>query len=115
VKVVIAPKITGDLPVHSITPGQHWNYLDNLQLANPDYYKPDKVDLLLDRRTFVEIICYGRWCEPRESPTVLNTEFAWILAGSAVSPSETKLITTHMALVTTGDDILPSFGKSKRE
>ena len=109
VKAFIVPKITGDLPVHPVTPERNWSHLEGLQLADPDYNKPGNIDLLLGVSTFVEVIRHGRRCGPRDSPTALNTEFGWVLAGNAGPPSEAKLVTTHLTSVLTGDDLLRRF------
>ena len=57
----------------------------------------------------MEVIHHGQRCGPCGSPTALNTEFRWVLAGNAGQPSETELITTHFISVSTRDDLLRRF------
>lgn len=60
---------------------------------------------------FVEVIRHGRRSGPQNTPTALNTEFGWVLAGnmSLKSKSDTDVISTHLTSVTTGDDLLRRF------
>lgn len=102
------PKITGDLPMHPVTPDQNWKHLEGLQLADPDYHKPGTIDLLLGVCIFLEVIRHGRRRGPLDSPTALNTEFGWVLAGDTGS-SETELVSTYMTSIATGDDLLRKF------
>lgn len=79
VSAFIVPQVTGDLPVYPITPEQSWKHLVGLTLADPEYNRPGRIDILLGVGVFVEVIRQGRRCGPRNSPTALNTEFGWVL------------------------------------
>ncbi len=46
VSAIIVPRITCDLPVQPIHFNSKWKHLSNLQLADPDYGQPNKVDML---------------------------------------------------------------------
>lgn len=109
VNAFIIPQITGDLPICPITPEQNWKHLEGLTLADPKYNRPGRIDLLLGVGVFVEVICHGRRCGPHNSPTALNTEFGWVLAGNAGSQTDTQLVATHLTSVLTGDDLLRRF------
>jgi len=93
VNAFILPRISGDLPMHLITPKQSWSHLDGLQLADPDHDKPVG--------TFIEEIRHGRQCGRQNSE--LNTEFGWMLAGSAIPQTGLNLVTTHFISVLTDD------------
>ncbi|XP_064396444.1 uncharacterized protein LOC135343372 [Halichondria panicea] len=88
---------------------KNWKHLDGLTLADPDYNKTGRIDILLGIGVFVDVIRFGRRSGPRDSPTALNTEFGWVLAGSTGSQDNTTLVTTHLTSVLTGDDILRQF------
>lgn len=105
VNAFIVPQITGDLPMHPITPKQSWSHLDGLQLTDPDYDKPGGIDMLLGVSTFIAVIRHCWWCGPQNSPTTLNTEFGWVLAGNAVPLTGSNLVTTHFTSILTGDDL----------
>ena len=79
----IVPQITGDQPVCNVSPAQNWNHLDGLVLADPEYNKPGKINLLLGVGIFVEDIRHGRQPGPHDTPTALDIAFGSVLAGSA--------------------------------
>jgi hypothetical protein len=86
-----------------------WKHLEGLSLADPEYNKPGKIDILLGVEIFVEVICHGRRLGPRNTPTALNTEFGWVLAGSTGAQTDTQLVSTHFTSVMNGDDLLRRF------
>lgn len=57
---VIVPQVTCDLPLHPIPINHGWNHLFDLQLADPDFRQPGRIDLLLGVDIFAEVILYGR-------------------------------------------------------
>ena len=77
INALIVPQITGDQPVYNISPGQNWKHLDGLVLADPEYNKPGKIDLLIGAAIFVEVICHGRQPGSRDTPTALDTGPSW--------------------------------------
>ena len=109
VNAIIVLQVTCDLPVLPITPNQDWKHLENIQLADPDYAKPGKVDILLGVETFVEAIRHGRRSGSHNSPTALETEFGWVLAGNVGDNVQNRTVASHHVSVLTGDDILRQF------
>lgn len=83
--------------------------MENLKLADPEYDKPGRIDVLLGVEVFLEVICQGRLYGLYNSPTTISTEFGWVLAGNIGHPTEASTVTTHVASVLTGDDILQRF------
>ena len=102
----IVPQTTGDLPVYTLPHIQSWKHLDGLTLADPDYNKTGRIDVLLGIGVFVHVIPYSGRSGPYGSPTALNTAFGWVLAGNTGSQNNTTLVATHLTSVLTGDDIL---------
>ena len=47
VTAVIVSHVTSDLPLQHICTDQEWNHISNIQLANPDFRQPGKIDLVL--------------------------------------------------------------------
>lgn len=99
INAIIVPQVTwpASTPDHSQVRLEAY-----IQLTDPDYDKPGWVDILLGVETFVEVICHGWRLGSRSSPTALETELGWVLAGNTVDPS------TVMSILT-GDDILRQF------
>ncbi|XP_077282731.1 uncharacterized protein LOC143908796 [Temnothorax americanus] len=85
IKATVLPRITSPLP-NSKVAAQSWNYLKGLSLADPEYYLPGNIDILLGAESFVSILRDGRRKGGDGEPDAFNTVFGWVLT-SAVSPS----------------------------
>ena len=109
VNAFIVPQITGNQPACAVSFNQNWKHLEGLNLADPEYNKPRNIDILLGVEIFVEVIRHGRWSGPHNTPTALNTEFAWVLAGSAGAQTDAQPVSTRFTSVVTGDDLLRRF------
>ena len=112
---IIVPRVTCDLPVHPITPKSNWNHLDNLALADPDFGRPGKIDLLLGVDVFTEALLHGRRVGPPGSPVAFDTAFGWVLAGPTSNTTPESVVTSHHTLITTSDDLLRRFWEIEEE
>ena len=65
--------------------------------------------MLLGVGIFLDVIRHGRRCGPQDTPTALNTEFGWVLAGNTGPQADAQLVITHLTSVLTGDDLLRKF------
>ena len=108
VNAFIVPQVTCELPAHPVSAKRNWKHLEGLRLADPEYNKPGRIDVLLGVEVFLEAMHQGRRHGPSNSPTATNTEFGWVLAGNVGSPLETPVITTHFSSVLSGDDLIYS-------
>ena len=108
VTAVVVPRVTCDLPVRTIPFHKEWKHLKGLQLANPDFGKPGRIDILLGVEIFVNVVYQGRRKGPQGSPTALETEFGWVLAGNTKVDAP-HCITTHHVSLLSGDDLLRQF------
>ena len=97
VNAVVVPHVTSELPTKHVPLNQEWEHVKGLKLANPDFGKPGKVDLLLGVETFVDIIRHGRRRGRRGSPTAIETCFGWVLAGSTNIPGAAPLPSHHVS------------------
>ena len=109
VNAFIVPQITGDQPICMISPDPNWEHLNGLTLADPEYNKSGKIDILLGVGIFVEVIRHGRRSGPQNTPTALNTDFGWVLAGNTGPQANTQLTSSYLTSVVTGDDLLRRF------
>ena len=100
VTAVIVPRVTCDLPLHPIPFDLKWDHLSNLQLANPTFGRPGRIDILLGVDVFVNVLLHGWRFGPHGSPVAFETEFGWVLAGEASSCTPTCHVTTyHTSLI----------------
>ena len=108
VNAVVVPHVTCELPTKHVPLNQEWEHVKGLKLADPDFGKPGKVDLLLGVETFVDTIRHGRRRGHRGSPTAIETCFGWVLAGSTNIPGAAPLPSHHVSALA-GDDLLRQF------
>lgn len=76
----ILPKITSSIPsvpIHST----HWPHLEELTLADPNFFQPRPVDLLIGADVYSRIIKEGMKKGPDDAPIAQLTAFGWILSG----------------------------------
>ena len=106
VAAVIVPRVTCDLPLHPVPFDLEWKHLLNLSLADPDFGKPGRIDLLLGVDVFVEVLCQGRRTGPPGSPTAFETDFGWVVAGQTTPSSAIPHIASHHSSMITGDELL---------
>lgn len=81
VKALVLPSLTQFLPSEPINiPALHNT---NLQLADPTYGEPQKIDILLGAEAYSQILLEGikRMCH--NGPLLQNTALGWILSGNA--------------------------------
>ncbi|XP_055906553.1 uncharacterized protein LOC129941828 [Eupeodes corollae] len=77
----ILPKLTNYLP-STMVAVNNWPHLKGLQLADPEYYQPGQIDLLLGVEVYSQIIQNGLRKGPMETPIAQLTSLGWILSGS---------------------------------
>ena len=106
---VIVPCVTYDLPLHPIPFDLKWDHLSNLQLADPTFGQPGRIDIVLGVDVFVNILLHGRQFGPHGSPVAFEMEFGWVLAGEPSSRTPTNHVTTYRTLLISGDDVLCKF------
>ena len=106
---MIVPQVTTDLPLKSMQLDTKWKHLSNIQLADPDFGSPSKIDLLLGVDIFISVLLNGWRFGPPGSPTALETEFGWVLAGGVSTGHSTAnhMISNHVSIFT--GDILRKF------
>ena len=81
ITAVIVPQVTTNLPLKSVQLDTKWKHLLGIPFADPDFGSPSKVDLLLGVDIFVSVLLNDWRVGLSGSPTVLETEFGWVLAG----------------------------------
>ena len=109
VSAIVVPRVTCDLPVKPVTPQLSCNHISDIALADPDFGRPSRIDLLLGVDIFVASLLHGRRLGPHGSPTAFETKFGWVLAGLVESEGHPHQIATHHASLITGDDLLNKF------
>ena len=107
VEASVLPRVTADLPTISVSPVSQWNQLSGLDLADPDYGTPARVDILLGGKVFSRAILHGWRFGPTGAPSAFKTCFGWVLNGEAKGQSGQG--TSHICCVALEDDSLRRF------
>ena len=109
VKAVIVPQVTCDLPSQPLPFKADWSHLADLTLADPDFGRPGKIDLLLGVEVFSAVVRQGRQSGMPGSPSAFETDFGWVLAGETNMHFSHLTLLTHHTTISSGDDLLHKF------
>lgn len=73
--------ILSKLTTYENTISQKWKHIDNLMLADPEYWKSGPIDMILGADIFAMIVLDGVLRGPVNTPVAQETMFGWILSG----------------------------------
>ena len=103
----VVSKVTTDLPTIPVSPVTQWKHLSRLELADPDYGTPARVDILLGGKGFGKAILHGRRFGPTGAPSAFKTCFGWVLNGE--TKGQCRQSSSHICFVVLDDDSLRRF------
>ncbi|XP_055643539.1 uncharacterized protein LOC129779832 [Toxorhynchites rutilus septentrionalis] len=83
---LVTHKVTGILPTYEIDIAS-WNIPPGTQLADPSFYKPGQIDLLIGMEWFDDLIKPGRVKFSEKLPTLMDSQFGWLIGGKVKSES----------------------------
>ncbi|XP_045450124.1 uncharacterized protein LOC123658876 [Melitaea cinxia] len=94
VKAYILKKLTSLLPSREFAQDA-WPSTMSLDLADPEYYKPRHIDILLGADVHAEIIQEG--IHKHKSLVAVNSRLGWLISGrvSQIEPQKHDVIVTH--------------------
>ena len=78
---VVLPKVTINLPRHELKVVKEMPHLQNLSLADPSFYQPRRVDMILDSDIFDEVLLPKKVTGPPGSPSAWDTVLGWGVMG----------------------------------
>lgn len=110
---MVVSRVTFDLPLHPAPSNAVWEHLSGIELADPAFGTPGKIDLLLGIETFVEVLGYGRQIGAPGTPIALETQFGWVLAGNMGSQLPMHHAAVHHVTTLTGDDLIRRFWETE--
>jgi hypothetical protein len=90
VNAYVLENITSYIPERKIERIK-WSELEQLKLADPEYNKPDKIDVLLGSEVFSQIIKEGVKISPNRSLLAQCTSLGWILSGEVVTENINRI------------------------
>ena len=112
---LILPELTCMLPDHQICVND-WPHLRDLQLADPDYHTPRKIDVILGADVYGLILQDEFVRGSVKTPIAQNTVFGWILTG-VVDPenpsTDSSTVTAYHTVTQTSLDQALSLDSGK--
>ena len=106
VDAFILPKLCPNSPNHFIE-STNWTHLSNITLADPKYFVPSSVDMLIGADVFPQILQDGRIAGPPDQPIAINTIYGWVLMGKFTqNPYPTRQMVTSLFSATQSTDLL---------
>ena len=77
----VLSKVCMDMPVSAIDSLSQWKHLTGLDLADPDFGTPARIDVVQGADYYGGTLLRGRPWGPRGTPYAQRTCFGWVLAG----------------------------------
>ena len=106
VSAIVVPRVTCDLPVQQIPFSSDWNHLSDLQLADPEFGQPGRIDLLLGIDVYTDVVLQGRRSGPAGTPAAFESLFGWVLARRIDPDTVPTEFPSHHVSTSFDDDIL---------
>ncbi|XP_037930221.1 uncharacterized protein LOC119664950 [Teleopsis dalmanni] len=88
-----------------------WNFPESLVLADPLFFKPQHIDLLISTQGFFELILDGKISLGTSLPCLLNTELGWIIGGQYKNTPTDRALTCNYIQSSNIDSMLQKFWK----
>ena len=81
ITAVALPKVIKNLPLRDASSVTQMSHLQLQNLADPLYYKPGPIDMILGQNIFPDLFMNGRTTGPPNTPTAWETVFGWTVMG----------------------------------
>ncbi|XP_041449602.1 uncharacterized protein LOC121404353 [Drosophila obscura] len=91
---LIAPTITDSQPSLAVNVAD-WNIPSNIQLADPAFFNPQRVYLLIGETIFYDLLCVGQIKLIDGLPLLQKTRLGWIVSGGGQRVSSSSLSATQ--------------------
>ena len=85
VVAAVVTEVTGTLPLQGAKSALELPHIKGLQLADPHFYSPGKIDLLLGENVLDKILLPHSQSGPPGTPSAWNTIFGWSVRGAIYS------------------------------
>lgn len=83
---LVLPHITGSIP-NFVVDTTLIKIPTNIQLADPEFFRPKSVDILIGADWFWRVLTKGQISLGPNSPVLQNTHFGWVISGPIMSAS----------------------------
>ena len=117
ISAAVVPKVTCDLPLQGAAGVQDLPHLKGLELADPTFYLPGRIDLLLGENILSKLLKPDIRVGPEGTPIAWKTVFGWAIRGPFTPSAQgTVRAATHVTIptmVTSTDQMLTRFWESE--
>ncbi|XP_073847639.1 uncharacterized protein [Musca autumnalis] len=100
----VTKNISSHQPGEFINTSQ-WKIPQNIEFADPLFYKPQRIDVLLSAEVFFDLLIDGRISLGNGLPCLTNAVFGWIVGGSSPSRSNSNSLTCNLIVSTREQNI----------
>lgn len=107
---LVLSKITGNLP-SSPYDISDWESPSNTDLADPGFFTPNKIDMLLGGEIFYDLLCYGKLQLSKDLPSLRKTLLGWIVVGKKVHKEPELSTSMNSSVVCNLNSNIYSFSK----
>ena len=84
----------------------HWEILNSLQLTDPLFYKPQRIELLIGTEVFFNLLVDGQISLGDSGPTLKNTLLGWIAGGKFTTKFPVAPMICNLAIETAEENFL---------
>ncbi|XP_041633394.1 uncharacterized protein [Drosophila kikkawai] len=104
ISALVAPAITDDQPSFTVSP-EDWNIPSNIRLADPQFFRSQRIDLLIGASLFFELLCVGQIKLSDGLPLLQKTRLGWVVTGGGSAPRQSAALAVQATAGTlVGDD-----------
>ena len=114
VTTAVVARVTCDLPLQGASNVRSLPHIKPLQLADPTFHLPGKVDLLLGCDVMSDVVLHEVVSGPKNSPMAWKTVFGWAVLGKYIPHGQQQSINiVSPAIVESTDSILARFWETE--
>lgn len=77
---LVVPRVTGALPATKIDP-HSWQIPESVQLADPNFYEPGRIDMLVGAELFFDVLQEGKIKLSPNLPLLQESQLGWLVSG----------------------------------
>ncbi|XP_055605576.1 uncharacterized protein LOC129753754 [Uranotaenia lowii] len=104
----VLPEITTTLPASRV-PLRSQSLPNGVILADPNFFEPGQIDLIIGAEFFFDILTDGRFKVSDDGPSLQNSVFGWIVAGTVPDRNNPHPLTVTSCSVAELQDQLAKF------
>ncbi|XP_070067224.1 uncharacterized protein [Drosophila virilis] len=97
IPALIAPSITDNQPGFTLDPAS-WNIPSNIQLADPEFFKSQQIDMLIVTSLFFDLLCVGQIKLAAGLPILQKIRYGWVATGGAAHAGKSSLVARRLVM-----------------